>query len=216
MTTAALAPAILTPEDELHWLALRMTSGLGARRSMQLLQQFRTPQRIFRASKPELEGAGLSSSIAQSIASGCPFEDAVTQQQRLRKTGAHLIPIFDARYPAPLKQIFDPPVALYAKGRLELLQTVMLAVGVPQTVSLPATPGTGYAWDAGTLPPGLQTTGSKTVPNQPGLAGGRAQQLMTFVSSAPGEAEITFVLRRAWMPPDPSDQRVTIIFNTKP
>ena len=95
-------------------------------------------------------------------------------------------------------------------------QTVMLAVGVPQTVSLPATPGTGYAWDAGTLPPGLQATGSKTVPNQPGLAGGRAQQLMTFVSSAPGEAEITFVLRRAWMPPDPSDQRVTIIFNTKP
>ena len=95
-------------------------------------------------------------------------------------------------------------------------QTVTLTVGVPQTVSLPATPGTGYAWDVGTLPPGLQTTGSKTVPNQPGLAGGRAQQLMTFVSSAPGQGEVVLVLRRAWMPPDPSDQRVTILFITKP
>lgn len=128
MTTAAMAPAILTPDDELHWLALRMASGLGPRRAMQLLQQFRTPQRIFRASKAELEGVGLSASIAQSIASGCPFEDAVTQQQRLRAIGAHLIPIYDSRYPAPLKQIFDPPVALYARGRLDLLQTVMLAV----------------------------------------------------------------------------------------
>lgn len=133
MTTAAprkeaSSPAILTSDDELHWLALKMTAGLGARRAMQLLQQFRSPQAIFRASKPELEAAGLSASVAQSIASGCPFEEAVTQQQRLRAAGAHLIPIYDSRYPAPLKQIFDPPVALYARGRLELLQTVMLAV----------------------------------------------------------------------------------------
>lgn len=128
MMTAAAAPAILAPEDELHWLALRMVSGLGSRRALQLLQDFRTPQNIFRATKRDLESAGLSSSTAQSIASGCSFEDAVTQQERLRATGAFLIPIHDARYPAPLKQIFDPPVALYARGRIELLQTVTLGV----------------------------------------------------------------------------------------
>lgn len=128
MMTAAAAPAILTHEDELHWLALRMVAGLGSRRALQLLQDFRTPQNIFRATKHDLESAGLSSSTAQSIASGCSFEDAVTQQERLRATGAFLIPIHDARYPASLKQIFDPPVALYARGRIELLQTVTLGV----------------------------------------------------------------------------------------
>lgn len=128
MTTAAVAPAILTPEDELHWLALRMVAGLGSRRALQLLQDFRTPQNIFRATKGDLEAAGLSSSTAQSIASGCSFEDAVTQQERLRSNGAYLIPIHDARYPSPLKQIFDPPIALYARGRIELLQTVTLGV----------------------------------------------------------------------------------------
>lgn len=128
MMTAAVAPATLAPEDELHWLALRMVAGLGSRRALQLLQDFRTPQNIFRATKHDLESAGLSSSTAQSIASGCSFEDAVTQQERLRASGAHLIPIHDARYPTPLKQIFDPPIALYARGRIELLQTVTLGV----------------------------------------------------------------------------------------
>jgi len=118
----------MTPEDELHWLALRMVSGLGARRAMQLLTHFRTPQGIFRASKSDLQAAGLSASSAQSIASGCSFEEAVTQQERLRATGSTLIPVYDPRYPAPLKQIFDPPIALYAKGKVELLQTVMLGV----------------------------------------------------------------------------------------
>lgn len=128
MTTAAAAPAILTPEDELHWLALRMVTGLGSRRALSLLTQFRTPQGVFRASKSDLEAAGLSTSTAASIASGCSFEDAVTQQERLRAVGGQIITYHDPRYPAPLKQIFDPPVSLYARGRIELLQTVMLGV----------------------------------------------------------------------------------------
>lgn len=125
---ASTSPSILTPEDELHWLALRMATGLGTRRALQILQQFRSPKEIFQASKRDLEAAGLAPSTAQSIVSGCAFEDAITQQNRLRATGSQLITYFDPRYPAALKQIYDPPVAMYAKGRLEILDTVMLAV----------------------------------------------------------------------------------------
>ncbi len=60
----------LTQDDELHWLALRMVPGLGTRKAGQLVEVFRTPQRIFRASRSELEAAGLSTGVAQSIASG--------------------------------------------------------------------------------------------------------------------------------------------------
>src|SRR5579864_9169149 len=45
-----MATAALTKEDELHWLALRLVPGLGCRKASQLLQQFRTPQAIFRSS----------------------------------------------------------------------------------------------------------------------------------------------------------------------
>ena len=125
MPAALLA---LTKEEELHWLALRLIPGLGTRRTGQLLESFRTPQAIFRASRSELEASGLSGSVAQTIASGCTFEDAVDQQQKMLETGATLVPFSDPRYPSRLKEIFDPPIALFARGRADLLQSVMLGV----------------------------------------------------------------------------------------
>lgn len=121
-------PLTLTEDDELHWLALRMAPGLGTRRAGQLIGTFRTPQAIFRASRSELEGAGLSASVAQSVSSGCAFEDAATQRQKLMETGAVLLPITDPRYPPRLKEIYDPPPLLFARGRVELLGTLMLAI----------------------------------------------------------------------------------------
>jgi DNA processing protein len=122
------AVPVLTREQELHWLALKLVPGLGTRKSLQLLDMFRSPEAIFRASRGELESCGLSGSVAQSIASGCTFEDAADQQQKLLNFGAEIICINDGRYPARLRDIFDPPVALFAKGRLELLDSVMLGV----------------------------------------------------------------------------------------
>ncbi|HYL35041.1 MAG TPA: DNA-processing protein DprA [Bryobacteraceae bacterium] len=121
------APA-LTKDDELHWLALRLIPGLGARKSGQLVAQFRTPQAIFRASRDELEAGGLSGSLAQTIASGCTFDDAVDQQQKMLETGTTLVPLADPAYPPRLKEIYDPPLALFVRGRIELLQSVMLGV----------------------------------------------------------------------------------------
>ncbi len=123
----AALPAI-TKEEELHWLALRLVPGLGMSKALRLIEQLRTPLEIFRASRSDLEAAGLSGSVAQTIASGCTFEDAVDQQQKMLETGTALVPISDPRYPARLKEIYDPPVALFARGRLDLLQSVMLGV----------------------------------------------------------------------------------------
>src|SRR5215813_7221760 len=98
---------MLSQDDELHWLALRMVPGLGTRKSGQLIGTLRTPQAIFRASKSELEAAGLSPSVAQSIASGCAFEEAADQQRKLADAGAQLITMTDPAYPPALLQIFD-------------------------------------------------------------------------------------------------------------
>ena len=111
-----LAPA-LTKEEELHWLALRLIPGLGTRKAGKLVARFHTAQAIFRASRSELEASGLPGSIAQTIASGCTFEDAVDQQQKMLDTCTALVAISDPRYPAGLKEIFDPPIALFARGR---------------------------------------------------------------------------------------------------
>lgn len=122
-----LAPK-LSSDDELHWIALRLVAGLGPRKAHDLLNRFKTPQNVFRASNSELQAQGMTAAVARAISSGCVFEDAVAQHQRLKSTGAQLVAFVDSRYPARLKEIYDPPVVLFARGRLELLSTLMIAV----------------------------------------------------------------------------------------
>jgi DNA processing protein len=113
----------ISAEEELHWLALRMVPGLGILRSLRLIERLKSPQAVFRASPSELEGCGLSGSLARSIASGCAFEEAADQQEKLRETGARLITLHDPLYPAQLRNIYDPPLLLFARGRVELLES---------------------------------------------------------------------------------------------
>ncbi len=49
----------ISREEELHWLALTLVPGLGARTANKLLDRFRTAQAIFRASHSELEATGI-------------------------------------------------------------------------------------------------------------------------------------------------------------
>ena len=107
---------VITAEEELHWLALLLVSGLGPRSTGQLLARFRTPVEVFRAAPDQLEDCGISSAIAQTIASGCTFEDAVTQQEKMRSAGAKLVTLRCQEYPEKLREIYDPPVALFARG----------------------------------------------------------------------------------------------------
>ena len=105
-----------------------MTPGLGARRSGLLLKRLGGVRNIFHASEAELEGAGAPGALARSIASGCSFEDAAAQQQKIRDVGAALVTLGDARYPEMLRGIFDPPAVLFCRGRVDLLGAVNVGV----------------------------------------------------------------------------------------
>ena len=126
LNLSAISPK--TAEDELYWLALRLVPGLGTRRIGQLLERLQSPRAIFRAPPDELEAAGLPGGVARSISSGCSFEEAATQQQKAREAGAQLITLDDERYPEMLRQIFDPPPVLFARGKVELLRSVCIGV----------------------------------------------------------------------------------------
>jgi DNA processing protein len=119
---------VLSQEEELHWLALKLVPGLGTRISKKLLDRFRSPEAVFRASRTELEGAGMSAAVAQSISSGCTFEDAAAQQEKIKETGTVLVTISDPRYPAALREIYDPPILLFARGQVALFDSIMLAI----------------------------------------------------------------------------------------
>lgn len=66
--------------------------------------------------------------VARSVASGCSFEEAATQHEKMLEAGAALVAFSDPRYPPALREIFDPPIVLFARGRVELLGTLMLGI----------------------------------------------------------------------------------------
>jgi DNA processing protein len=105
-----------------------MTPGVGARRAGLLLARFGGVRNIFHATEAELENAGAPRALARSVASGCAFEDAAAQQQKVREAGATLVTLGDARYPEMLRGIFDPPPVLFCRGRVELLGAVNVGV----------------------------------------------------------------------------------------
>ena len=130
--TPSLAPAPsrapITEQEELLWLALRMTPQLGAKRSVDIVEKFGSPAAIFQLESRELEGAGLSASVARSIEAGSAMDDALEQQRLLRATGTSIVTIYDDRYPALLRQIYDPPLLMFARGKVDLLAEPCVAV----------------------------------------------------------------------------------------
>jgi DNA processing protein len=123
-----MSELFLSAEDELYWLALKLVPGLGTRHACKLMERFKTPRAVFASSRTELEAGGMSGGVAQSIASGCSFEDAAAQQQKARDAGATCVVLTDPRYPPLLKEIYDPPLVLFVRGRVELLQSILVAV----------------------------------------------------------------------------------------
>jgi DNA processing protein len=128
MSAPAQKHARSTAEQDLHWLALILVPGLGCKKAASVVDRFGSVERVFQAGRDELEEFGLGSGVASAIASGCTFEDAAAQQELMKQWGASLISIRDPRYPHRLRQIYDPPVALFARGRVELLDTVGIGV----------------------------------------------------------------------------------------
>src|ERR1700751_3187285 len=102
-----MATAVLSHEETLHWLALRMLPGLGTLTATRLLDRLKSPEAIFRSSVSEMESIGLSPAQARNIASGCSFDDALEQQRKLLAAGVTLISIHDHLYPPRLREIFD-------------------------------------------------------------------------------------------------------------
>ena len=117
-------------ETLLYWLALHLTPGLGAQRALRLVKVFGHPERIFHASLSELEAAmpQLPKATAESIHAGIAFEEAADEIRKVQGAGVQVVPYQDPRYPARLKEIYDPPILLYVRGRVELLRGHTLAV----------------------------------------------------------------------------------------
>ena len=115
-------------QSTLQWLAISLTSGIGATRGRKLVELFDGIENLFRASLTELEAAGLPAASAQSLALGKSLELAADELDRVKGLGGAVIPLDHPTYPERLREIYDPPIVLYLKGNTEVLGKYGLAV----------------------------------------------------------------------------------------
>lgn len=119
------------PEEELAaWVRLLATEGVGSGTARNLLAAFGLPQAIFSATFARLEKVAPEK-VARRLLS--PPTDAVLRQidktcEWAAKDGNHILTLADADYPASLLEAPDPPVMLYAKGRVSLLSQPAVAI----------------------------------------------------------------------------------------
>lgn len=112
-----------SPRD---WCLLIRDRRWSLRQKHELLERFKCPGAIFSASLKELRrsiSGRQSSRLAQVIE-----DDIRVDLEWLSHPEHHLVSINDRRYPELLKQLPDPPIALFAIGDLSLLSKPQVAI----------------------------------------------------------------------------------------
>lgn len=111
------------------YILLNMMSDIGPVSVRRLMEFFGGVPAVLNASLEELrqvKGVGLR--MAEAIVRQRDELDVAGEEERARHLGARLIAFSDDEYPALLKEIYDPPLALYAMGSLEPADRHAIAV----------------------------------------------------------------------------------------
>lgn len=115
-----------------HWVWLTTRHGLGSRYGRRLLDHFGEIESVYFADEGEYRLVpGLPEPVIQSL-----LDKSLAQTERLLETcfskDISILTYADAAYPKRLKQIDDPPLVLYCRGRLPQVDSLP-AVGVVGT-----------------------------------------------------------------------------------
>lgn len=114
--------------ERLAWLALAMTSGLGARRIWRAVGSVGSAERVLGLPLTQLEGLHFPAPVAQSIFSGASMDEAEKEWKRVEESGGGILTPVDSEYPERLREIFDPPALMWIRGDRNLLAQPGIAV----------------------------------------------------------------------------------------
>ena len=121
-----IAPPV--EEDQLAWLALALSPGLGPRRILDAMKQLQAPGQLFSLSLTELEGLRFPAESAQFVFDGKARAAAEEEAAMVAAQGAAILSYSCPAYPERLKEIYDPPPVLWVRGEVTLLARPSIAI----------------------------------------------------------------------------------------
>ncbi|MGA1865369.1 MAG: DNA-processing protein DprA [bacterium] len=111
------------------WLTLNLIPGMGSCSGRRLFRSFGSVDEIFKVSANDLSNIeGIGPALAKRISSFEPEKGLKKEKDLMALHGIDFITFEDLDYPEFLRQIFDPPLVLYFKGRILPDDRISLAV----------------------------------------------------------------------------------------
>ncbi len=112
-----------------YWVWLSSIRGVGSIRKLRLLNEFKSPEAIYKVSSEELiKINGIDEKTCNIIRNSKNEEYINNISKYMTDNNIKYINIFDDEYPLLLKKIYDAPIVLFYKGNIELISKRCIAV----------------------------------------------------------------------------------------
>ena len=113
------------------YIILNYLPAVGPVRVAELLTFFETPAAILAASRRELTRIrGIGEKVADTIVNWQKLCDLQAELDLTQQAGVQLVTPLDDAYPPLLREIHDPPLALYLRGDPEALRQTQAAIAI--------------------------------------------------------------------------------------
>ncbi|OQW97365.1 MAG: DNA processing protein DprA, partial [Desulfobacteraceae bacterium A6] len=117
-------------ENILPWFALKSVPGVGNHLYKRIINRFKSPEAVFRASCGELaQIEGVSDRLATAIKKHRVSEEINKEIDLIAEKGFRIVTMADPDYPPLLLEIPDPPPFLYVSGILDSSSNNIAVVG---------------------------------------------------------------------------------------
>lgn len=111
-------------EEKKYWIWLSRIEGVGTIKIRQLLEKYKTPEKIWKLQKEELiKIKGIGENLSNQILN-VKYRKGLEQYIKyMEKFNIGIVTILDEDYPVNLKHVYDAPIILYFKGNKKLLRS---------------------------------------------------------------------------------------------
>ncbi|MCL2365647.1 MAG: DNA-processing protein DprA [Oscillospiraceae bacterium] len=104
-----------------YWIWLSMLKGIGAVTALRLLNHFGCPEKVFMADQAQyFQVEQITLDDIQQLCNK-NLDNANKILADCAQIGCHIITYHDKQYPNRLKNIYDPPILLYVRGKLNMI-----------------------------------------------------------------------------------------------
>ncbi len=118
-----------TIKENKYWIWLSLIPNLGSIKKQKLLNQLKTPEQIYKATKQELTKIeGIGEQTAEQILNPNIKQEIQKHIEYLEQHKIQILTIQDTEYPKQLKEIYDYPITLYIKGNIEAIKQQHIAI----------------------------------------------------------------------------------------